>query len=86
MDYAKALAPFREVLDSHDGAHAAVAAIERLEQNKGCSISYAADMCQGLADGLVKAGLAESRTGRVTGANWNSDVSIVDGPGSARRH
>lgn len=74
MDYAKALSPFRRVLRTFDAAQESVEALEKLDQSKGCSISYAADMCQTLTNGLCEMDETEPRAGRVTGANWDSNV------------
>lgn len=75
-DFATALEPFREIVDAAPKPNA-FTKIAELVPNKGCSISYAADLCVMLTDQLRKLPEVDTAIGKVTGANWNSLVCNV---------
>lgn len=71
LQFARALEPFRQVLERVPTPNA-IAALEALQQDKGCELGKAADMCALLTEGLAKEfPEAEQHTGRVTAATLN---------------
>lgn len=71
LQFARALEPFRKVIE-RDPSPNAIAALEALQQDKGCELGKAADMCAFLTEGLAKEfPEAEQHTGLVTGATLN---------------
>lgn len=82
VDFAEATAPFRTILADKTpsggaGTQAtassdnAVDALRRLDQDSGCALSYAADMCLQLTHGLRQFPGVETRQGRVRAATLN---------------
>lgn len=70
-DFAMALQPFRDVVDKTPCPNA-LTALENLDQDRGCPISLAADMCLMLTHGLSNNSQVVTQLGQVTGASLNS--------------
>lgn len=71
LQFARALEPFRQVLERAPTPNA-ITALEALQQDKGCELGKAADMCALLTEGLARGfPEAEQHTGRVTAATLN---------------
>lgn len=77
VDFAGATAPFREVLESSSSqtdnqaqqrSDDFLRPLRELDQEKGCSLGHAADMCVGLTQALRHAEGLEAHVGRVQGA------------------
>lgn len=73
VDYAKGTNAFRHVLQGQ-AEPGAVAKLEQLPQDKGCSINNVADMVVELTGGVRKLNEVDTREGKVSGASWNSKV------------
>lgn len=65
--FAHEVSAFRDVVERTPKPNA-VTALEGLPQDKGCSLSYAADLCLMLTEGLRKHPEVESRQSQVTAA------------------
>ena len=76
VGYAEALEPFRQVIQQSSSPNA-LTALKKLPQEKGCQISYAADMTQMLSLGLAHNPQVEQRFGVVTGADWDDEVRCI---------
>lgn len=68
QSYAQAVQPFRNVISSTPTPNA-FSTMTKLDQNKGCHLSYAADMCRALTDGLLKLDQVYKCQGIVTAAD-----------------
>ncbi|KAL2004961.1 hypothetical protein VTN00DRAFT_2811 [Thermoascus crustaceus] len=68
QSYAQAVQPFRNVINSTPTPNA-FSTMTKLDQNKGCHLSYAADMCRALTDGLLKLDQVYKCQGIVTAAD-----------------
>ena len=75
VSFAEATSAFRQVIEKSPTPNS-MTALKSLEQDKGCQISYAADMCSMLTDGVVKQSGVDKRQGTVTGADWDDSVRI----------
>jgi len=73
LQYARALEPFRQVIDTSRVPNA-INQLEKLDQNAGCALDHAADMFVMVADGLLKLDQVEGVTGTVIGADYNKEV------------
>ena len=84
IDFAEATVPFRKILDDTPSPNA-IDAIRKLPQDTGCDLSYAADMCLMLTQGLRKYPGVEARQGRVKAATlepsigWTVEVEHANG-------
>ena len=65
LDFARALETFREVIKRTPSPNA-ISAMEALDQSKGCELSYAADMCLMLTEGLSKSPYVQRVGGHVS--------------------
>ncbi|KAF2214266.1 hypothetical protein CERZMDRAFT_30291, partial [Cercospora zeae-maydis SCOH1-5] len=84
IDYAQALSPFREIvggIQSQDGRSTATTnssnedklrALRQLDQEKGCSLGHAADMCLILTEGLKQHPAITTHLGQVSEATLDS--------------
>ncbi|KKY19383.1 hypothetical protein UCRPC4_g04543 [Phaeomoniella chlamydospora] len=78
-DFAMALQPFRDVVDKTPCPNA-LTALENLDQDRGCPISLAADMCLMLTHGLSNNSQVVTQLGQVTGASLNSMLASTSYP------
>lgn len=53
LQFAEAVAPFRHILENTPGPNAATQ-LQQLQQDKGCELGHAADLCLMLTQGLSK--------------------------------
>ncbi|RMD44501.1 hypothetical protein DV735_g741, partial [Chaetothyriales sp. CBS 134920] len=71
VDFARAVKPFRDVIDSTPAPNA-ITRLLQLDQNQHCTLANAADMCQTLTDGLVKRDDVAKAVTTVNAANWTN--------------
>ena len=84
IDYAKAFKPLQDV--SHETPKPnAYTALQELEQNQGCRLSYAADLVQMLSNGLRRHPNVDTHLGRIEAATREADVWTMR-PTSASNH
>jgi len=68
QSYAQAVQPFRNVVNTTPTPNA-FSTMTKLDQAKGCHLSYAADMLRALTDGLLKSDQIYRCQGIVTAAD-----------------
>lgn len=73
--FATATQPFQTVIENSRSPNA-FTTLAKLDQDKTCSLGYAADMIRGLTDGLVKMEQVNAFRGFVAAANLNTEVRI----------
>lgn len=77
VEYGRALQPFRDVSHNGEGnGKDALKVLESLPQDQGCDITHAADLTVQLSEGLKGMNGVQWQTGQVTGASWDSRVSL----------
>ncbi|KAH6877068.1 pyridine nucleotide-disulfide oxidoreductase-domain-containing protein [Thelonectria olida] len=86
LDFATAVAPFRQILDSAKGPDA-VTALRSLPRNEGCELGYAADLCLMLTDGVARRfDNVQQHHGRVTAATFDKNTSLWTAVLDGKRH
>lgn len=73
QSFATATQPFQKVIENSRSPNA-FTTLAKLDQDKTCSLGYAADMIRGLTDGLMKMEQVNAFRGFVAAANLNSEV------------
>ena len=74
LAYARALEPFRRVIDSTPVPNA-VTRLDKLDQNVGCTLGLAADMLLMLNKGIARLEQVNVVIGTVVGASYSKEVS-----------
>ncbi|KKY18557.1 hypothetical protein UCRPC4_g04893 [Phaeomoniella chlamydospora] len=69
--YAEALGPFRNVIAKSKQPNA-FTIIKTLDESKECSLSYAADLCVMLSEGLSHSSSVDIKRGKITAADWDN--------------
>nr|A0A411PQP8.1 RecName: Full=Monooxygenase AgnR1; AltName: Full=Agnestins biosynthesis cluster protein R1; Flags: Precursor [Paecilomyces divaricatus]QBG38889.1 oxidoreductase [Paecilomyces divaricatus] len=72
--YASAVQPFRTVINTTPTPNA-FSTMTKLEQDKGCHLHYAADMCRALTEGILKSDEVYRCCGIVTHADLKENLS-----------
>lgn len=75
--FATATQPFQKIIDNSRSPNA-FTTLAKLDQEKTCTLSYAADMIHGLTDGLVKMEQVHAFQGFVAAANLNEQVGNIE--------
>jgi hypothetical protein len=83
IQFAQAVEPFKVIVESAEKPNA-FTALEKLPQEQGCSLSYAADLCLMLTEGLTKRSDVEPQQAKVTTATLDErsntwTVGLSDG-------
>ncbi|KAJ9608533.1 hypothetical protein H2200_007521 [Cladophialophora chaetospira] len=76
VQFAEAVKPFEDIISNTPSPHA-VDHLESLDQDRGCRLSAAADMCRMLTEGLVKRSVTQA-VGRVRTAGWKRSAWSID--------
>ena len=74
LAYAQALDPFQHIIDTAPKPNG-ITNIEKLDQNRGCRLGFAADMLSVLTKGLTKLPNIDTEVGRISKAQFSSDKS-----------
>ncbi|CAG8316217.1 unnamed protein product [Penicillium salamii] len=74
--FATATQPFQKIIDNFPSPNA-FTTLAKLDQEKTCTLSYAADMIHGLTDGLVKMDQVHAFQGFVAAANLNEQAWTI---------
>ncbi|KAK2760099.1 hypothetical protein CKAH01_16595 [Colletotrichum kahawae] len=88
IDFATAVAPFRQIVEAAEKPNA-FTALENLQQDQGCELGYAADLCLMLSSGVPRHFQnVQQRRGKVTSAildkQTNQWTVALDGEGYAK--
>ncbi|KAF5500249.1 hypothetical protein CGCS363_v007110 [Colletotrichum siamense] len=88
VDYAKAVAPFRQILEATEEPNA-FTTLQQLQQDQGCELKHAADLCLMLSKGIPRHFQnVEQRRAKVTSAILNKQTRkwtvALDGKGYAQ--
>ncbi|KAI0466387.1 hypothetical protein F4859DRAFT_307278 [Xylaria cf. heliscus] len=75
VQFANEVSPFKAIVESTPKPNP-LTALQQLPQDQGCRLSYAADMCLMLTDGLAVHPQVQSLRGKVTSATLDERTSI----------
>ncbi|KAI0556007.1 hypothetical protein F4679DRAFT_520684 [Xylaria curta] len=75
VQFANEVSPFKAILEAAPKPNA-LTALQSLPQDQGCRLSYAADMCLMLTDGLAVHPQVKSHRGKVTSATLDERTNI----------
>jgi hypothetical protein len=69
------LEPFRNVIEKSPAPNA-ISALENMDQNAGCPLTFAADMFLMLTRGILQLDQVEGLAGTVIGSDLNAEVTL----------
>jgi hypothetical protein len=75
VQFANEVSPFKAISEATPKPNA-LTALQELPQDQGCRLSYAADLCLMLTDGLAKHPQVQLQQGKVTGATLDEQTNI----------
>ncbi|GAP83631.1 hypothetical protein SAMD00023353_0500130 [Rosellinia necatrix] len=75
VQFANDVSPFKAIVGATPKPNA-LTALQELPQDRGCRLSYAADMCLMLTDGLAAHPQVQSHKGKVTGAALDERTNV----------